>query len=69
MTFLTGFTCHSRLLQDKTNSLINSYSEINRVVEELSTCPFTSQAFSELIAKIQAAVRAHSQIHLAIIPH
>ena len=46
-----------RLLQDKTNTLIDLYKEITRVVEDLSTCPYTAETFLELIAKIQAAVR------------
>jgi hypothetical protein len=45
-------------LQDKTNSLVNSYKEISRVIEDLSTCPYTYEAFAELIGKIQAAVSA-----------
>ncbi|KAG9008851.1 hypothetical protein FRB94_012820 [Tulasnella sp. JGI-2019a] len=44
------------VLQDKTNSLIDSYKEISRLVEELQTCPFSSDAFQDLISKIQAAV-------------
>jgi len=44
------------VLQDKTNTLIDLYKEITRVVEDLSTCPYTTEAFSELIAKIQAAI-------------
>lgn len=42
--------------QDKANSLIDSYKEISRLVEELHTCSFTFEAFSDLIGKIQAAV-------------
>jgi hypothetical protein len=42
--------------QDKTNSLIDVYKEITRLVEELSTCSFTTEALSELLSKIQAAV-------------
>lgn len=44
------------LFQDKTNSVIDLYKDILRAVEDLSTCPYTTEAFSELIAKIQAAV-------------
>jgi hypothetical protein len=47
-------------LQDKTNTLIDLYKEVNRVVEELQTCPFTTEAFSELIGKVQASVRPRS---------
>jgi len=56
LAFVREFAGVVSVFQDKTNSLIDSYKEINRVVEELSTCPFTSQAFAELIAKIQASI-------------
>ena len=55
--------CGSRFLthaQDKTNSVIDLYKEILRAVEDLSTCPYTSEAFSELLGKIQTAVRSPS---------
>lgn len=44
-------------LQDKTNNVIDLYKDILRSVEELSTCPYTADAFRELLGKIQAAVR------------
>jgi len=47
------------VLQDKTNTLIDLYKEINRAVEELGTCPYTSEAFGELIGRVQAAVSPH----------
>lgn len=42
--------------QDKTNNLIDLYKEITRHVEDLVTCPYTTEAFSELLTKIQAIV-------------
>jgi dynein heavy chain 1 len=42
--------------QDKSNSLVNSYKEISRIIEELSTCAYTYDAFAELIGKVQATV-------------
>ena len=36
--------------------MIDLYKDILRAVEDLATCPYTSEAFSELLAKIQAAV-------------
>ena len=42
--------------EDKGNSLVNSYKEINHLIEDLSTCPYAFEAFSELIGKVQAAV-------------
>ncbi|KAG8800414.1 hypothetical protein FRC16_002934 [Serendipita sp. 398] len=56
ISFVREFASVVSILQDKTNSLVNSYKEINRVVEDLSTCPYNHDAFAELIGKIQAAV-------------
>jgi hypothetical protein len=44
------------LVQDKTNSVIDLYKDILRAVEDLATCSYTTEAFSELLGKIQAAV-------------
>jgi dynein heavy chain 1 len=54
--FVREFASVVSILQDKTNSVIDLYKDILRAVEDLSTCPYTSEAFSELLAKIQAAV-------------
>ncbi|KIJ38518.1 hypothetical protein M422DRAFT_258888, partial [Sphaerobolus stellatus SS14] len=54
--FVREFASVVSVLQDKTNTLIDLYKEINRTVEDLSTCPYTFEAFSELISKIQAAI-------------
>lgn len=51
------------VLQDKTNTLIDAYKEIMRLVEELGTCPYTSEAFVELLGKIQATVRTIGFLH------
>ena len=37
--------------------MIDLYKEILRSVEDLSTCSYASEAFSELLGKVQAAVR------------
>ncbi|KAG8913305.1 hypothetical protein FRC00_002656 [Tulasnella sp. 408] len=54
--YVREFASIVSVLQDKANSLIDSYKEISRLVEELHTCPFSFEAFSELIGKIQAAI-------------
>ena len=36
--------------------MIDLYKDILRAVEDLSTCSYTSEAFSELLGRIQAAV-------------
>ena len=44
------------LIQDKTNNVIDLYKDILRAIEDLATCTYSSEAFSELISKIQTAV-------------
>ncbi|EPQ61281.1 dynein heavy chain protein 2 [Gloeophyllum trabeum ATCC 11539] len=44
------------ILQDKTNSVIDLYKDISRAIDDLATCPYTSEAFTELLTKIQAAI-------------
>ena len=44
------------VLQDKTNSIIDLYKDILRAVEDLATCSYTTEAFSELLGRVQAAV-------------
>ncbi|KAG8716582.1 hypothetical protein FRC09_015536 [Ceratobasidium sp. 395] len=56
IAYVREFASAVSILQDKTNSLIDVYKEITRVVDELATCPFTTEAFSELIGKVQAAI-------------
>ncbi|KAF8710762.1 dynein heavy chain, partial [Rhizoctonia solani] len=55
IVYVREFASAVSILQDKTNSLIDVYKDITRHVDDLATCPFTTEAFSELIAKIQAA--------------
>ncbi|KAF8610057.1 hypothetical protein BDV93DRAFT_517252 [Ceratobasidium sp. AG-I] len=56
IAYVREFASAVSILQDKTNSLIDVYKEITRVVDELATCSFTTEAFSELIGKVQAAI-------------
>jgi hypothetical protein len=59
---LTPFFCKSLQLttiQDKINNLIDLHDDIQRYVEELSSCPYTSDAISDLLTKIQAVVGLH----------
>lgn len=37
--------------------MIDLYKDILRHVEDLATCSYTTEAFSDLLGKIQAAVR------------
>jgi hypothetical protein len=43
--------------QDKTNNVIDLYKDISRAVEDLATCSYTEEAFTELLSRIQSAVR------------
>ncbi|KIM81395.1 hypothetical protein PILCRDRAFT_8759 [Piloderma croceum F 1598] len=53
--FVQEFANIVLILQDKTNSVIDLYKVILRAVEDPATCPYTNEAFSELLIKIQAA--------------
>ena len=55
--FVREFASVVSVLQDKTNNVIDLYKDITRAIEELATCPYTSEAFTDLLGKIQAAVR------------
>ncbi|KAF8653334.1 hypothetical protein AX16_004034 [Volvariella volvacea WC 439] len=54
--FVREFASIVSVLQDKTNNVIDLYKDIVRAVEDLATCPYTTEAFSELLGKIQAAI-------------
>ncbi|KAI0785919.1 cytoplasmic dynein heavy chain 1 [Abortiporus biennis] len=54
--FVREFASVVSILQDKTNNVIDLYKDILRAIEELSTCAYTTEAFSELLGKIQAAI-------------
>ena len=42
--------------QDKTKNVIDLHKDILRAVGDLATCPYTAEAFTELLSRIQAAV-------------
>ncbi|KAF7760646.1 hypothetical protein Agabi119p4_10055 [Agaricus bisporus var. burnettii] len=54
--FVREFASVVSVLQDKTNNVIDLYKDILRNVEDLGTCSYTTEAFSELLGKIQAAI-------------
>ncbi|KAF8139617.1 dynein heavy chain, N-terminal region 1-domain-containing protein [Boletus edulis] len=54
--FVREFASVVSVLQDKTNNVIDLYRDILRAVEDLATCAYTHEAFSELLSKIQAAI-------------
>lgn len=68
--FVREFASVVSILQDKTNNVIDLYKDIMRAVEDLSTCPYTTEAFSELLAKVQAAVSlTPSYLSMNCVPH
>ncbi|RXW16544.1 hypothetical protein EST38_g9308 [Candolleomyces aberdarensis] len=54
--FVREFASVVSVLQDKTNNVIDLYKDMLRNVEDLATCPYTAEAFSDLLGKIQAAI-------------
>ncbi|KAF8627873.1 hypothetical protein AX15_004203 [Amanita polypyramis BW_CC] len=54
--FVREFASVVSILQDKTNNVIDLYRDITRAVEDLATCSYTTEAFSELLARVQAAI-------------
>ncbi|PFH46895.1 hypothetical protein AMATHDRAFT_7278 [Amanita thiersii Skay4041] len=54
--FVLEFASVVSFFQDKTNNAIGLYQGITRAVEDLATCPYTTEAFSELLARIQLAI-------------
>ncbi|KAF9463127.1 dynein heavy chain [Collybia nuda] len=54
--FVREFASVVSVLQDKTNSVIDLYKDITRAAEDLATCSYTVEAFSDLLGKIQAAI-------------
>ncbi|KAL0574898.1 dynein heavy chain [Marasmius crinis-equi] len=54
--FVREFASVISVLQDKTNSVIDLYKDILRAVEELATCSYTTEAFAELLGRVQSAI-------------
>ncbi|KAJ7202870.1 dynein heavy chain, N-terminal region 1-domain-containing protein [Mycena pura] len=54
--FVREFASVISVLQDKTNNVIDLYKDILRAVEDLATCSYTPESFSELLGKVQAAI-------------
>jgi hypothetical protein len=51
--------------QDKTNNVIDLYKDILRAVEDLANCSYTEEAFTDLLSRIQSAVRPGLNIFLS----
>jgi hypothetical protein len=51
--------------QDKTNNVIDLYKDILRAVEDLATCSYAEEAFTELLSRVQSAVCSDLNIFLS----
>jgi hypothetical protein len=49
--------------QDKTNDVINLYKDILHAMEDLATCSYTEDAFTELLSHVQSTMHLRSQYH------
>ncbi|EMD41483.1 dynein heavy chain protein 2 [Gelatoporia subvermispora B] len=54
--FVREFASIVSMLQDKTNNVIELNKDISRAVEELSTCSYSAETFTELLTRVQAAI-------------
>ncbi|KIR72005.1 dynein heavy chain 1, cytosolic [Cryptococcus deuterogattii CA1014] len=54
--FVREFASVVSLLQDKANALIEIYTDINRILEELVVCKYTPDTFSSLLSQIQKII-------------
>ncbi|KAF9068581.1 cytoplasmic dynein heavy chain 1 [Rhodocollybia butyracea] len=54
--FVREFASVVSVLQDKTNSVIDLYKDILRAVDDLATCSYRTEAFEELLGRIQGAI-------------
>lgn len=58
LAFVREFASVVSVLQDKTNAAIDTSRDVDRLVEELATCTYSTAAFAPIIKQIQAIVRA-----------
>ncbi|KAJ3331033.1 hypothetical protein HDU76_004259 [Blyttiomyces sp. JEL0837] len=56
VAFVRTFASIMSNFQDKVNTVISIYDEINLSVEELKTCPYVKERFQECLDKIQRAI-------------
>lgn len=54
--YVQEFASVVSIFQDRTDSLIDVYTELTRTIDELATCPYTTMAFSDLLASIQKTI-------------
>jgi dynein heavy chain 1 len=54
--FVREFASVVSVFQDRTDALLEMYDEILAIVDELAVCPYSTEAFSELLSRIQKTV-------------
>ncbi|GAA5974101.1 hypothetical protein JCM11641_003434 [Rhodosporidiobolus odoratus] len=54
--FVREFASIVSEFQDRTDHLVDLYGEINRTVDELLTCEYTAEAFSEQLTSLQTTI-------------
>jgi dynein heavy chain 1 len=54
--YVREFASVVSIFQDRTDSLIDMYTEITRTIDELETCAYTREAFSSLLGSIQKTI-------------
>ncbi|PWN49680.1 cytoplasmic dynein heavy chain 1 [Violaceomyces palustris] len=56
VSFVRQFASIISLFQDKTTDLIETQKEMLATIDELGTCPYTTEAFSERLKKVQQTI-------------
>lgn len=54
--YVREFASVVSIFQERTDSLIDMYTETSRTIDSLSTCPYTTEAFGGLLASIQKTI-------------
>lgn len=54
--FVRQFAQSVSTLSERTDSLIDTYAEITRTIDQLATCDYTPEAFGALLAEVQKTI-------------
>jgi dynein heavy chain 1 len=57
--FVKEFASVVSVFQDRCDSLVEMSETLEKTVDELSTCPFAADAFSNLLSEVQKTVRTN----------
>lgn len=56
--FVREFANVVSVFQDKVDSLISYYEDINKSIEEMKSCPYQANRFEDILSKIQKLVNS-----------